>query len=239
MLVVLPAWFWKRVDSTTRGKASCRDKLAELISLTSPNQPSRLARVSKAAGVLFGVLCIISITLWNLSEAGARFNLGGNEMLFEESLLGRFTRALRLDQRWSMFSPNPQTEDGWFIVEGTLTSGTRVDVYPALVGLIDVTSGPRAIDPDIRWQKPGLISSQFPSQRWLLYFLQLVGAPTDVQLRGFESYVCRSWNASQPPDRALRRFALDYLRFEHLPDGKTSPVQKIELTARDCPGQAS
>lgn len=239
MLAMLPAWFWKRVESTTRGKASARDKLAELITLTSLNQPSRLARVSKAAVVLFGVLCIISMTLWNLSEAGARFNVGGEEVLFEESLLGRFTQALRLDQRWSMFSPNPQTEDGWFIVEGTLTSGTRVDVYPALVGLIDATSGPRAIDPDIRWQKPGLISSQFPSQRWLLYFLQLVGAPTDVQLRGFETYVCRSWNASQPPHRALRRFALDYLRFEHLPDGKTSPVQKIELTARDCLGQAS
>jgi len=238
MLAMLPAWFWERVPSTTRGKASVRDKLAELISLTSPNQPSRLARVNKAAVVLFGILCIISMTLWNLSEAGARFNVGGAEVVFEESLLGRFTRALRLDQRWSMFSPNPQTEDGWFIVEGTLTSGTRVDVYPALVGLIDVTAAP-TIDPDIRWQKPGLISSQFPSQRWLLYFLQLVGAPTDVQLRGFETYVCRSWNASQPPHRALRRFALDYLRFDHLPDGKTSPVQKIELTARDCPGQAS
>ncbi len=237
MLAMLPAWFWQELDSRTRGKPSDRDQPYELTIPAPPSQRSRLARISKAAVVVFGALSIASITLWNLSQAGARFNVGGREVVFEDTLLGRFTRALRLDQRWSMFSPNPQTEDGWFVIEGTLASGAQVDLFPDLVGSpLQPGSADRAIARGLRWQKPRLISSQFPSQRWLLYFLQLVGAPTDVQLRGLESYVCRSWNGSQAPDKALRRFALDYLRFEHLPDGQTSPVQKIQLTAQDCPG---
>jgi hypothetical protein len=236
MLAMLPPWFWQRLDSATRGKTGDRDEQTQFIIPVPLSQPSRLARVSKAAVVLFGVLCIASMTLWNLSQAGARFNVGGGEVAFEDTLLGGFTTALRLDQRWSMFSPNPQTEDGWFVVAGTLSSGASVDLFPALVSSVESGSTARAIDPGPPWQKPRLISSQFPSQRWLLYFLQLVGAPTDAQLRGFEAYVCRSWNASHSSDGALRRFTLDYLRFEHLADGKTSSVQKIQLTAKDCRG---
>jgi hypothetical protein len=192
--------------------------------------------VKLAMGVL-ATLSIASITLWNLSQAGGTFGFAGKEIAFEETMLARFAMTVRLDQRWSMFSPNPQTEDGWFVVEGTLVDGSRVDLLPDLVGGdIDASSADRAIARGIRWEKPGLISSQFGDQRWLLYFLQLVGAPTPVQFRGFADYVCRLWNGIEPRSRSLHRFALHYMRFEHLPEGRTSPVEKIQLISASCPG---
>jgi hypothetical protein len=232
ILAVLPGWFWRKLDPS---RPAVVDERNELIS-APPDVPSGLERITKMAIVTFGVLSIASSTLWNLTEAGAKFGVAGSEVDFERTLLGRFALALRLDQRWSMFAPNPQTEDGWFVIDGTLADGARVDLFPDLVGgVLDAGSADRAVARGIHWEKPGLISSQFGDQRWLLYFVQLLGAPTRVQLRGLGDYVCRFWNGAEPQARALRRFALDYMKFEHLPEGNTTPVQKVQLIAKDCP----
>jgi hypothetical protein len=234
ILAVLPVWFWDKLEPA----APKIDRLEHApLPAEEPPAPFRLGQMVKLAMGVLAILSIASITLWNLSQAGAIFGLAGNEVAFEETMLARFAMAMRLDQRWSMFSPNPQTEDGWFVVEGTLVDGARVDLFPDLVGgQIDVNSADRAIARGIRWEKPGLISSQLGDQRWLLYFLQLVGAPTAVQLRGFADYVCRFWNDIEPRSQALRRFALQYMRFEHLPEGRTSRVEKVQLISASCPG---
>lgn len=231
-LAVLPAWFWDKLEP-----AASKSSPVEQAPLPAQPELFRLGQTVKLAMGVVAVLSIASITLWNLSQAGARFGFAGSEFAFEETLLGRFAIALRLDQRWSMFSPNPQTEDGWFVVEGTLADGGRVDLLPDLVGgESEPDSASRATPRGIRWEKPPLISSQFTDQRWLLYFLQLVGAPTAVQFRGFAGYVCHSWNGAEHREQALRRFALQYMRFEHLPEGRTTPVEKIQLIAGSCPG---
>ncbi len=231
---VLPGWFWDKLDP-----AALKTYPVQHAPLPAeePEAPFRPGQIVKLAMGVLAALSIASITLWNLSQAGAMFGLAGSEISFEETMLARFAMALRLDQRWSMFSPNPQTEDGWFVVEGTLVDGARVDLLPDLVGAgVGPNSADRATARGIRWEKPALISSQFTDQRWLLYFLQLVGAPTAVQLRGFADYVCRFWNGMEPRSQALRRFALQYMRFEHLPEGRTTPVEKIQLIAGSCPG---
>jgi hypothetical protein len=40
-------------------------------------------------------------------------------------------RALSLDQRWDMFSPNAARSDGWLLAPGTLADGTRLDLLSA------------------------------------------------------------------------------------------------------------
>jgi hypothetical protein len=235
LLAVLPGWFWERLGSAASKHKDRLGQNEEQISvLLRPGD--RVVRFGKVAIAAAGVLSIASITLWNLSQAGAKFGVAGSEVAFEQTLLGRFAQEMRLDQRWSMFSPNPQTEDGWFVIDGTLADNARVDLFPQLVsGNADATSSERTLARGIRWEKPELISSQFGNQRWLLYFLQLVAAPSDAQLRGFGGYVCRFWNSSNEPPKSLRRFALEYMRFEHLPGGKTAPVEKIRLAAGVCP----
>jgi len=234
MLAVLPCWFWERIAPASKHRGRFEQNLEP------PSEPARfldrVARFGKWAVAVVAVLSIGSITLWNLSQAGAKFGAGGSEVAFEETLLGRFALLMRLDQRWSMFSPNPQTEDGWFVIDGMLVDGARIDLFPELVtGAVDATSAERAVARGIRWEKPDLISSQFGNQRWLLYFLQLVAVPSDAQLRGFRDYVCRFWNEGKQPRKSLQRFTLDYMRFDHLPGGKTTPVEKIQLVSGVCP----
>ncbi len=43
--------------------------------------------------------------------------------------IGRALRALSLDQRWDMFSPNSARSDGWMIAPATLADGTRLDLF--------------------------------------------------------------------------------------------------------------
>jgi len=234
ILAVLPCWFWERIAPASKHRGRFEQNLEP------PSEPARfldrVARFGKWAAAVVAVLSIGSITLWNLSQAGAKFGAGGSEVAFEETLLGRFALLMRLDQRWSMFSPNPQTEDGWFVIDGMLVEGARIDLFPELVtGAVDATSAERAIARGIRWEKPDLISSQFGNQRWLLYFLQLVAIPSDAQLRGFRDYACRFWNEGKQPRKSLQRFTLDYMRFDHLPGGKTTPVEKIQLVSGVCP----
>lgn len=194
-------------------------------------------KIGRTAMVAFGALSILTIILWNLSQAGATFQLDGRSVGLEETPLGRFARALRLDQRWSMFAPNPQTEDGWFVLEGQLASGAIVDLFPDLMnGRVDRAAADRAISRGVHWEKPPLISQTFGGQRWLLYFLDLVLAerPSKVQLRGLTEYICRFWNGSLAPDQSLLKFVLHYLRFEHLPGNRTTAVQKVPIGAHEC-----
>ena len=235
MLAVLPSSFWERIAPAPPKHPDRFEQNQEPLP-EPPRFLNRVARFGKWAVAAVAVLSIASITLWNLSQAGAKFGAAGSEVAFEETLLGRFALLMRLDQRWSMFSPNPQTEDGWFVIDGTLADGARIDLFPELVtGSVDSASAERAVARGIRWEKPDLISSQFGNQRWLLYFLQLVAVPSDAQLRGFRDYVCRFWNEGKQPRKSLRRFTLNYMRFEHLPGRKTTPVEKIQLASGICP----
>ena len=42
-------------------------------------------------------------------------------------------RALHLQQNWGMFAPYPRLDDGWYVAEGQLVSGERVDVFRAVI----------------------------------------------------------------------------------------------------------
>jgi hypothetical protein len=228
VLGLLPASLWQRSPLAPEGNEP-----------TSNDEKWRWSpeKIGGTAMVAFGALSILTIILWNLSQAGATFQLEGRAVGLEETSLGRFARTLRLDQRWSMFAPNPQTEDGWFVLEGRLASGAIVDLFPDLMnGRIDRAAAQRAILRGVHWEKPPLISQTFGGQRWLLYFLDLVLAerPRQPQLRGLTEYICRFWNGSLAPDQSLLKFVLHYLRFEHLPGNRTTAVEQVPIGEHEC-----
>ena len=38
-------------------------------------------------------------------------------------------QTLRLEQYWNMFAPYPLRDDGWYVIDGTLSDGQKFDVF--------------------------------------------------------------------------------------------------------------
>jgi hypothetical protein len=94
-----------------------------------------------------------------------------------------------LNQNWGMFSPNVSRRTGWFVVPGVLANGQ----------VVDVRNGGKAV----RWARPPLVSSDYPTERWRRYMAGLTGG----RRSGYEEYnmyLCRSWNASHTDQDKLQ-----------------------------------
>ncbi len=151
------------------------------------------------------------VLCWNLGEAGALFSSGGTDTPLNELWPGRLARQLGLDQRWAMFAPNPQTEDGTFEVIA-VRAQSQIDVLPGLIGA------------------PGIERPLSTNQRWLLFFLELEARPSPGQLAGLGAYVCRT-------DPAIEAVAITFTQFDHLRDGTRSPPVRSELWRGSCGAQ--
>ncbi|PSQ32675.1 HTTM domain-containing protein [Halobacteriales archaeon SW_12_69_24] len=78
------------------------------------------------------------------------------------------------EHSWKLFAPHPPTNDGWFVVNGTLASGASVDLYPHA----DTLETP-----------PDDAATTYPTTRWRKY-LSAVRRDEKVR-RYFADYLCR------------------------------------------------
>jgi predicted DCC family thiol-disulfide oxidoreductase YuxK len=141
------------------------------------------ARLGRWGQILAGVL-LVYIVWWNLG------NLGENYSLFRGVSVPPRLRTLglliRVDQAWDMFSPWPQKDDGWYVIEGNLRDGRPVDLWNRKIG-------------PVNWDKPANIAAMYPNERWRKYFMNLyIISNSDYRLY-YGRYLCRQWN--DQPDR--------------------------------------
>ena len=87
---------------------------------------------------------------------------------------------LRLDQDWDMFTNLPIPE-GWFVVEGDLYDGRRIDLF----------QGGRPVD----FAKPAVVSSTYHLDRWRKFFEVLYYPVPDSYVHNLGHYLCQSWNS--------------------------------------------
>ena len=90
--------------------------LPDKFSVAPAASPAR----SRAAAVLFVLLA--AVAFWTAMPAQV-------DVLRPRGDIARALRALSLDQRWDMFSPNAARSDGWLIAAATLADGTRLDLF--------------------------------------------------------------------------------------------------------------
>ncbi len=90
--------------------------MRDSVSVAPAASPAR----SRAAAVLFVLLA--AVAFWTAMPAQM-------DVLRPRGDIGRTLRALSLDQRWDMFSPNSARSDGWMIAPATLADGTRLDLF--------------------------------------------------------------------------------------------------------------
>jgi hypothetical protein len=181
-LSLAPGWLWDRFWPDAQ----------------APREPARtpwLARIATAVALSL-------VLLWNLGEAGATYGAGTP---LNESWPGRLASLIGLRQRWAMFAPNVQTEDGQFAVVALEPPG--VDVLPQMVG--QPLAG---------------------NTRWTLLFLDLLQAPSPALLRGIGRYGCEVANREGVHDFVAVRLT----HFEHLRDGGITEPESSELLRERC-----
>jgi hypothetical protein len=123
----------------------------------------------------------------------------------------RVGNALRLHQRWSMFTPDPRRIDLWPLVEGELANGRRIDLLRAET--FELT-------------QPEHIPASMPGFRWRLFFRTAMEDWFEPDrregvmrlYRGYARYLCASWR-SPDGDTARLRMVRIHHGIEHtLPD---------------------
>ena len=148
-----------------------RDRLSRY---TEWIRPRPLNLKTSPAVTVFALLLIVYTFLWNLSSVV--------HVPFEpwEDAIGL---TLAVDQQWNMFSPNPLTYDGWYVIEGKLRDGRHVNV--------------RNPDRPVSYEQPASIADQYENERWRKYLMNL-SLPEDTDYRLYYGrYLCRSWNLAR------------------------------------------
>jgi hypothetical protein len=164
---------------------------------------------------LFLVVCLIIVVDWNYSSFY-------RTPIHIPQSAHMIVNIFRLDQWWGMFSPQPPTDDGWFVIPGKLANGEEVDLYK--------DGAP------VSWDKPYLVSHTYPSEKWRKYMMNLYSEQMEDMKLGYGRYLCRGWNwyGGHGEDRKLLNFQIIYVREFTLPDYKTTPHEKIVVWEHQC-----
>jgi HTTM domain len=125
-----------------------------------------------------------------------------------------------LHQSWRMFTPAPDTHDGWFEMVGKLADGRKWEIW-------------RDRPPDPR--KPPLVSASLGDNRWVKYLSQF----TDPDRRGFLPlfcrYLCRRWNAEHGGADRATAVRIVFILEETLAPGREAPPRPFVLWQARCP----
>jgi hypothetical protein len=116
-------------------------------------------------------------------------NVAGFAGLRRPSWFNRASTFLRIDQRWSLFAPNPSSTEGWTVVVIEAADGGE---YDALTGK------------EIDWSRPANLRDAVPTAQWRK-FLAALRAPKFPNRAQFFAAWCRAkWNQEHPENQAQR-----------------------------------
>ncbi len=215
-IVFLPSWFWDRLLPWWRRgpEKGLRFRLrtwaanylpsrdpAILVQKLAP-RPVRLGLPLPAN--LLALFYLFVIALWNFRT----INFGALLPWFPVRWNG-IAELPHVDQSWDMFSPKPMSDDGWYVLAGTLRDGSKVDFMPWLANYGDPTP--------LSWDKPKEVGMQFRDERWRKYFLNMWPDVNRKYRQFLAAYIARTWNAEHHGPRELCTLEIFYMR-EDTPD---------------------
>ena len=166
---------------------------------------------------IIGNICIVGMLLyvaaWNIDTTNTHKKI----LSPESKWLGYTTH---MDQVFNMFAPMPLTEDGWYIVPGTLRDGTTIDVHT---------------EKGITYEKPKWIAYTYKNQRWQKYMMNLWSRDNTEYRLGYGQYLCRQWNDTHSYEKELMSFDIIFMLEKTPPPGQTlSPVEPVTIWNHHC-----
>ncbi len=197
--------------------------LVALIPLFSPGRftagiPSwkPAQRIGGIAPRLVGVLMVVML-LWNtvlVSHAFQKTRLKGR---LPDALVWAI-EAVRLDQSWSMFSPDPPIEDGWLIFEAELEDSNQVNLLLP--------------DQPLTRDRPESVTASLRSDRWKAYLLTI--QQRRLSWSAAVDYFVQEWNQKHPDRRIGPWVRVVFLQDMDSPDG-TERIEPVVLYERKDP----
>ena len=138
---------------------------------------------------IVGAISIVLMLMWNISTVSS---------YQPPQPLARLAMVSGIFQQWTMFSPNPQGGTLWFVVEGELASGQKVDL------MVPVVEDDFSLHQSVVWdQSEGHVMTD---KYWRKYFEAIQDREND--LFHFADYTCHSWNRENGGDEKLIRLTI-------------------------------
>ncbi|MBI3927384.1 MAG: HTTM domain-containing protein [Armatimonadetes bacterium] len=210
VLGVLPSWFWERLGArwSRHRLEELPARLANRLGLAEESEKPIPVQPGPAGNLLVAAL-LVYVLAWNIDTITPR-----QVMPVGLHWIGYL---VRIDQEWDMFSPHPLVDDGWYVIEARLADGRQVDLYRD--------------GAELCWEKPARVASTFRNGRWRKYMMNLWWAVLEPHRLHYSRYLCRTWNASHPPDEQLTSFRIYFMlektRLNYEP---TEPVKRLLWT---------
>jgi hypothetical protein len=207
LLPFLHPGVWDRVERAVAPLRARLDATSPAPTDTSPGGQTRTGRWPGRARTALLVTCLAGMLWWNAATLGyADPPAAVTDTVDPEAYA------------WDMFAPEPRSTDGWYVVDGRLSTGERVDPF---------RGGP------VRFDRPPDPDATFPSHRWLVYLLELQRPAGEPLRPAFGDYLCDRWNDRHATD--LSELTVYYVRQPVGPAGP-GPTERVALTSRRCAG---
>lgn len=121
----------------------------------------------------------------------------------------------RMDQYWGMFSPDPMTLDGWYVIAAEMDDGSMVDL----------------LDWDRKdiWGKPANVIEAFPGDRWKEFTMRLFDYPDQAKLwEGVIRHFQNRWESDLSNASRVKSAAVYYMLEKTTEEG-VLPAEREQL----------
>ena len=176
------------------------------LSLQEHTSDSPTTIAHRASETLAG-LSLLLVLLWNVHS------LDSTDLELPRTI-HTIAHISGLDQKWSMFAPFPLVDDGWYVAEGILKNGKSVELLR---------------NQELTWEKPGSVSTTYPSQRWRKYMINLYSKDFAGYRAPFLHYLAHKWNQNHRGPWEVEEIKLYYMLERTLPPQEEFKVEKLLL----------
>ncbi len=193
----LPGFFW----DTLTGPATAPPA-------TDSSAPAARWLDRCASGFL--VLCFADVLAWN--AAALRSPDAWSWMKRHDVS----QHIVHLNQKWAMYAPYPEVDNGWLVVPATLADGTEVDLF---------SGGP------VSWDRPANIADYLGDLQWRSYLYEVISQRDPKLDEQYIAYLVGQWNQGRPASRRVAKLSLVYVKMTTHPDLTiTGPEQVVLYT---------
>lgn len=176
---------------------------------SAPAVPPWVDRARGYASAVVPAFFLVLVVLWNVQTLGVGYGVPDRA---EPAV-----HATQIDQRWSLFAPDPLSTDGWYVAPAYLVNGSQVDAY---------------YRQEVRWDRPPDIADTYPNMRWRKYLTNLWRTGYGGHRPHFAEYLCQRWNRRH--DTNMINVTLYYMEQPSQPFNETEPVERNRLYHHQC-----
>jgi hypothetical protein len=192
-LVLLPTVFWERLaiwfPRCRQSMQSLGLKVSQIVRVS--NKVKWELKESSITGSVAVGICLLVVFVYNIQGLYEDSN-----DRYQSQHVENFVKVLRLDQRWSMFSPNPSRNDGWFVCWAKLSNGDTVDLFSR---------------EKFTWQKPENVREHIPNRRWGKIMFKMLDPSRMEMRRRYLALVVDEWNTTHGREEQVRSYAFRFV----------------------------